>query len=67
VEKLLSDHEAQFISWRMYRPLVVKLLLLITTFEERDRNLQHMRERSPWGPPRAGRVSFSSFHTELIM
>ena len=26
VKKLLSDHEAQFTSWRIYAPLVVKLL-----------------------------------------
>ena len=29
LEKLLSDHETQFISWRIYAPLVVKLLSLL--------------------------------------
>ena len=27
MEKLLSNHEAQFISWRIYAPLAVKLLI----------------------------------------
>jgi hypothetical protein len=28
LEKLLSNHEARFISWRIYAPLVVKLLIV---------------------------------------
>ena len=27
MEKLLSDHKVQFISWRIYAPLVVKLFI----------------------------------------
>ena len=43
VKNLLSDHEAQFISWRIFAPLVVKLLrdAKIVAMEQRMSQLFH--------------------------